>query len=331
MEILVVALLFLLGLGMTIKGGDWFVESAVWLAKVTGIPNVLIGATVVSVATTLPELLVSTIATHQQFYDVAIGNVVGSVICNIGLILGLTAIISPIRLQRGSFSLKGIFMLVSCLLLFYTAGDRIITPQEGTLFLILLIVYIGMNIIELKKRDRTCQKEPMDYGMGSSGHYITRFFIGALLIIAGARLLVTKGVMLAEIIGIPEQVISLTLIALGTSLPELITAISSVLKNQQGISVGNILGANILNLLMVLGISSKLSNPGIVISYQNIMLGATIYNIPQTLYFDLPVAASLMLLLVLGGIGLNKINRALGAVILSVYCAYLFILAKVFL
>ncbi|GAB6088013.1 calcium/sodium antiporter [Alkaliphilus crotonatoxidans] len=332
METLIVSMLFLLGLGMTIKGGDWFVESAIWLAKVTGIPNVIIGATVVSIATTLPELLVSTIATYQRFYDVAIGNVVGSVICNIGLILGLTAVLTPVKIQRSTFSIKGIFMIISCLLLFFTAANRMITPREGTVFLIFFAIYIGLNIIELKHSNRLPNRESVNYNSkGAPGHHILKFLGGALFVIGGARLLVTQGVVLAQIIGIPEQIVSLTLIALGTSLPELITAISAVVKKQQGISVGNIIGASILNLLMVIGISSKLSNPGIVISYQNVMLGATIYNIPQTLYFDLPVAAILIAILVLGGIVFSKINRILGAIILGIYCAYLFILARLFM
>lgn len=334
METLVVVLLFMLGLLIIIKGGDWFVESAVWLAKVTGIPNVLIGATIVSIATTLPELLVSSIATYNHFYDVAIGNVVGSMICNIGLILGLTAIISPVRISRTSFSIKSIFMLFCCILLLFLARNRIISPQEGTLFITLFGVYILMTIVEFRKRDRNVMKEYEQIRYGgrrSTLKFGLKFLIGALFITVGARLLVTNGVAIAKLIGIPEQVVSLTLIALGTSLPELITAISSVIKKQQGISVGNIIGANVLNMVMVLGLSSKIGSQGIVISYQNVMLGATIYNIPQTLYLDLPVSLLLMTILVIGGILLRKINRAIGIMLFGIYCSYLFVLARLFM
>lgn len=329
-----VVIFFVAGLAIIIKGGDWFVESAVWLAKVTGIPNVLIGATIVSIATTLPELLVSAIATYQHFYDVAIGNVVGSMVCNMGLILGVTAIISPVEIQKISFTVKSTFMLITGGILYYLALNRIITPMEGNIFLGLFAVYILINILEFARRNKKRSKQksigvPID--KGNSTQYIGKFILGTVCITVGARLLVSNGVSLAQIIGIPEQVVSLTLIALGTSLPELTTAITSVIKKEQGISVGNIIGANVLNMVMVLGLSSKIASQGIVISYQNVMLGATIYNIPQTLYLDLPVTLILMLIITAGGFIIGKISRPIGFTIFGIYCIYLFILARLFL
>ncbi len=328
-----VILLFIVGLLIIIKGGDWFVESAVWLAKVTGIPNVLIGATIVSIATTLPELLVSSIATYQHYYDVAVGNVVGSIVCNIGLILGLTAIVSPVLIQKLSFSVKSSFMLLTCMVLYYLAFNRMITPGEGNIFLILFAIYIAINVLEFTRRGKYINKDLqiVTYDRSHSFRYISKFIFGTLFITAGARLLVSNGVKIAEIIGIPEQVVSLTLIALGTSLPELTTAITSVIKKQQGISVGNIIGANVLNMVMVLGISSKIGGQGIVLSYQNVMLGATIYNVPQTLYLDLPIALLLMVIITVGGFLTGKISRPLGFAVFGVYCTYLFILARLFM
>ncbi|MBM7615813.1 calcium/sodium antiporter [Alkaliphilus hydrothermalis] len=332
MGILGIVLLFSLGLFIIIKGGDWFVVSAVWLAKVTGIPNVLIGATIVSIATTLPELLVSSIATHQEFYDVAIGNVVGSMVCNIGLILGLTAILSPIQIQRRSFTVKSSFMLLTCGVLYYLAFNRIISSGEGNVFLILFGIYIAMNIMEFSGRGKKNHEfQGMGYDRSNSLHYIGRFVLGAIFITLGARLLVNNGVALAGIIGIPEQVVSLTLIALGTSLPELTTAITAVVKKQQGISVGNIIGANVLNMVMVLGVCSKLASEGIVISYQNIMMGATIFNIPQTLYLDLPITLLMMVIITIGGFLTGKISRGLGFGIFGIYCIYLFTLVRLFM
>lgn len=327
-----IVLLFILGLVIIIKGGDWFVESAVWLAKITGIPNVLIGATIVSIATTLPELLVSSIATYQEFYDVAIGNVVGSMVCNIGLILGLTAILSPIQVQRRSFTVKSSFMLLTCGVLYYLAFNRIISAGEGNVFLILFGIYIVMNIMEFSARGKKNQEsQGVVYHRSNSLHYIGKFVLGSVLITLGARLLVNNGVALAEIIGIPEQVVSLTLIALGTSLPELTTAITAVVKKEQGISVGNIIGANVLNMVMVLGISSKIATKGIVISYQNVMLGATIFNIPQTLYLDLPITLLMMVIITIGGFLTGKISRGLGFGIFGIYCIYLFALVRLFM
>jgi cation:H+ antiporter len=143
--------------------------------------------------------------------------------------------------------------------------------------------------------------------------------------------MVQSGSKIAMFLKVPEQFISLTLIALGTSLPELITAISSILKRQQGLSVGNILGANILDILMVLGLSSKIGDKGIVISYQNIMFGDRIYNIPQTLYLDMPVALLLMLVLVIGGMTSEKLGRIVGILLMFIYITYLTVLSKLFL
>lgn len=334
MATFIIVLLFVVGLVVIIKGGDWFVEAAVWIAKITGIPNIFIGATIVSVATTLPELLVSMIATYQHYYDVAIGNVVGSLVCNIGLILGLTAIISPIKLSRRSFIIKSVFMLLCGFAVLYFAADRLISPMEGTILLIVFVFYIASNIMELKLGARNKEQnggEGVRYNKRHVTGYIAKFVFGTIFIIAGARLLVDNGVKLANIIGIPEQIVSVTLIALGTSLPELITAMSSIAKGQHGISIGNIIGANILNMLMVLGITSKISSSGLVISYQNVMVGATIHNVPQTLYLDLPVALLLMVLLVVGGSITGKVNRYLGFAMLAIYSIYLFSLVKLFL
>ncbi len=333
MNIIIVFFMFIVSLVIIIKGGDWFVESAVWVAKATGIPNVLIGATIVSVATTLPELLVSSIATYNEYYDIAIGNVVGSTICNIGLILGLVAVLAPIKIERKGFFIKGSFMLFSAAVLLFLLKDTIITRKEGSVLLILLAIYIVFNIIELKieSKNQSVTNRSTITKKDEAFKIIIKFVAGAILIVIGAKILVESGSDIARFLKIPEQVISLTLIAIGTSLPELITAISSMLKGEQGISVGNILGANTLNMLMVLGVSSKIGSKGIVTSYQNIMLGAKIYNIPQTLYLDMPMSLLVMLVLVAGGLFSKKIGRALGLSLVVSYIMYLTVLAKLFM
>ncbi len=333
MGISVAFLVFTLSLVMTIKGGDWFVDSATTVAQITGIPNIFIGATIVSIATTLPELLVSSIATYNQYYDIAVGNVVGSVICNTGLILGLAAVLSPIKIERKNFFMKSGFMLLSCIVLFVLLQDTIITGKEGNLLLLLFIIYIFLNITELRFRSRTnfVDHKPEKRGGEKISQIIIKFVVGAVFIVIGARLMVKNGAKIAMFLKVPDQFISLTLIALGTSLPELITAISSILKGQQGLSIGNVLGANILDILMVLGLSSKIGEKGIIISYQNIMFGAGIYNIPQTLYLDMPIALLLMLVLVIGGMISKKIGRVVGISLIFIYITYLTALTKLFL
>ncbi len=333
MGITIVFLIFTVSLVMIIKGGDWFVDSSTAVAQITGIPNILIGATIVSIATTLPELLVSSIATYNQYYDIAVGNVIGSVICNIGLVLGLVAILSPVKVERKNFFIKSGFMLLSCIVLFVLLRDTIITGREGNLLLLLFIIYIFLNITELKLRPRIGFVDYQSEKCSEGGIFkiAVKFIVGAILIVVGAKLMVESGVKIAKFLKVPDQFVSLTLIALGTSLPELITAISSILKGQQELSVGNILGANILDILMVLGLSSKIGEKGIVISYQNIMFGAGIYNIPQTLYLDMPIALFLMLVLVIGGMASKKIGRFLGVLLMAIYITYLTALTKLFL
>lgn len=333
MNTFIVFFMFAVSLVVIIKGGDWFVESAVWVAKATGIPNVLIGATIVSVATTLPELLVSSIATYNEYYDIAIGNVVGSTICNIGFILGLVAVLAPIKIERKGFFIKGSFMLFSAIVLLFLLKDTIITRKEGSILLILFAIYVIFNIIELKieSKNQSITNEATITKKDEAFKIIIKFIGGAILIVIGAKILVESGSEIARFLKIPEQVISLTLIAIGTSLPELITAISSMLKGEQGISIGNILGANILNMLMVLGVSSKIGSKGIVTSYQNIMLGTKIYNIPQTLYLDMPMSLLVMLILIVGGLFSKKIGRVLGVSLVASYIMYLTVLAKLFM
>ncbi|MCK9268792.1 MAG: hypothetical protein M0P14_08770, partial [Alkaliphilus sp.] len=245
----------------------------------------------------------------------------------------LVAILSPIEIKRKDFFIKGVFILLSCIVLFILSWDTIITKKEGSLLLFLFMIYIILNIIELKFKPRV---GPLDYEFKKFNKdeifkIVIKFIMGAILVVIGARLMVKSGVKIAMFLKVPEQFISLTLIALGTSLPELITAIGSLLKRQQGLSIGNILGANILDMLMVLGVSSKIGEKGIIISYQNIMFGAGIYNIPQTLYLDLPVVLLLISVLVIGGMIFKKIGRTLGISLLFIYIIYLTVLSKLFL
>ncbi len=332
MENIMVFVLFFIGLFIIIKSGDLFVDSAVWIARVTGIPNVIIGATLVSLATTLPEFFVSTIATLDGHLDMAMGNAIGSTICNIGLILGLCAIISPIPVRRRFFSIKGILMLCAIAILYMMAFNRQISRIEGFLLLILLIIYIIINIFEVythKGDQYTVRYREKNIKVALLKNSF-KFILGTGGIILGARLLVDNGVLIANIFNIPEQVISLTLIALGTSLPELTTSLVAIIKGHEGISVGNIIGANILNLTMVLGASSIAARDGLIISVRNIdVLGKKLIDFPQTLALDIPFSALLMLILVIGGTANRKISRHDGVLLIVLYLSYLMILALI--
>lgn len=329
MQGIIISVLFVIGLVIIIKGGDLFVDAAIWIAKKTGVPSILIGATIVSLATTLPELFVSTIASLHGYTDMAIGNALGSTICNIGFILGLGALISPIPVRRKFFSIKAFMMIVSLISFYSLAYDKVVTKFEGMLLLLLLGVYIMINILEVKYSNHG-NSDYMEIGNSSLVNSIFKFILGSALIILGARLLVDNGVKIAKLLDVPEQTISLTLIALGTSLPELVTSIVALIKGHRGMAVGNIIGANIINITMVLGISSLVAQSGLAISTRNINFADKILkDVPQALVLDIPMSFFMMIILLLAGTFHREIGRMHGLFLLLVYFSYLGILAAI--
>jgi cation:H+ antiporter len=319
-------ILFLVGLIIIIKGGDLFVDASVWFATITGIPTIIIGATIVSLATTLPELFVSVFASVQGSPDMAIGNAVGSTICNIGLILSTSVLFAPGDINRKLFSEKGILMIISTILLLIFSSDTILSKSEGAILLVVLLIFIQLNLKQFKGSNILVENKKVEGRVKSKAIVIniSKFGLGAIFIIIGAQLLVKNGRTIALFFNVPEQIISLTLIALGTSLPELTTSITAIIKGHEGISVGNIIGANILNSTMILGTASFTTKYGLVISKRDIVVFGRIFkDIPHTLYVDLPVSLLLMLILVGSGIYNRKLQRTTGSVLLLIYLLYL--------
>ncbi|MGI6703682.1 MAG: calcium/sodium antiporter [Clostridia bacterium] len=308
-------IMFLLGLVMLLKGGDWFVDASVWTARVTGLPEVIIGATIVSIATTLPELFVSIIASYEGHPDIAIGNALGSVICNTGLILGVTTLISPSRIINPRiFCLNGLLLAAYGLFFCYLAADGMIGKTDSALLLMLFAVYILTNImvIKYKKTDAGHREEISTRPcLQDTVKNLAKFLVGITLVLLGANMLVEYGSAIALHVGVPERVISLTLIALGTSLPELVTAFSALIKGHKFISMGNIVGANILNLSFVMGASSYF---------------ADIQVKPHMLYLDLPVTVLFIALLFVPCLIKKKTSRPQSALMVSIYAAYVLLL-----
>lgn len=306
--VLETALLLVLSLLMITKGADWFVESAVSISEKSGIPKIIVGATIVSFATTSPEFAVSVTAVYMGHVDLSVGNAVGSAICNIGLVLGLIIAIRAIDVDKHGFVRKGAFMLISGLLLILTTLDEVLSSFDGIL---LLLVFVGFMYYNYKlqravfdgegnKRERT--------PLLDMKKDLLLFVTGALMVVLGSRILVDAGIAVAEWLGVPQMLIGLTLVALGTSLPELITAVSSTLKGHQDISIGNILGANIMDITLILGVSSQ-------ISYLKIQ--------KQSIMYDFPAMLLIMVLLVIFGITRRKLERWEGGLLLGVYLAYI--------
>ncbi len=316
MEMTVAVLLFVIGLIIIIKGGDFFVDAASWMAEVSGIPKLIVGATVVSLATTLPELLVSSMAAAKGQVDMAIGNAVGSVTANIGLIMAVALIFMPTVINRKDYMLKTILMLLSTVLLgIFGMVFGELKLVWGVALLVIFAVNIWDNVMGAKSamkegREQKAEKEPVTRKIIITN--IIKFVIGTVGIVIGADLLVDQGSFIASEIGIPERIISVTVIAIGTSLPELITTITAIAKKQASLSVGNIIGANIIDLTMILPICSLVSGGSLPIS-------------KMAAYIDIPACLIVGIIAMIPALITRKFTKLQGVVLLVVYAVYVYI------
>lgn len=294
--------MLIIGLVLVIKGADYFVDAAVEVARRTGMSEVLIGATLVSLATTLPELAVSSYSSYLNNADLAVGNAVGSVIFNTAVILGLSLIIKPLKIKDKKFSSKALFMLASGILLSLFALDGQVKPKEGIFLIGLLIIYVFYVFKTSPNEDQKVETDDSPVWL-----LTIKFIGGAMAVVFGSRLMVNAAVSIAEALGVSPMVIGLTIVAVGTSLPELVTSLTAIKKGYQNVSVGNIIGANFLNMTAVLGVSS-LINP--------LPIGG------ESLRVDLPVMLLLMALIWLFG-RKGKMERWKGLVFLGIYIIYI--------
>lgn len=301
-------LLFCMSLLIVTKGADWFVDSAVIISEKRGIPKIIIGATIVSFATTSPEFSVSASAALMNHTDMAVGNAVGSVICNIGLILGSVLTMKGATIDKDTFLKKGFFMLLSGIVLLVLSLDGIITSVDGIILLLIIIAFLYYNY-KLQHSIFQESNQTSIVPLSQMRKEIFFFFAGAIFVIGGSQILISTGIDIAHLLGIPEMLISLTLIAFGTSLPEFITALSSTLKGHQDLSIGNIIGANTMDISMILGVCTFISPLPIL---------------PQSIRYDLPVMIILMLLLLILGVTKRRFDRWEGALLFIVYGAYIF-------
>lgn len=310
-------LLFLLGLVIMIISGNKFVDSATFIAKKTGMSALLIGATVVSLATTIPELTVSILSVINGVTDIAVGNAIGSTICNTSFIAGIVLSSLKIKVDRG-FKLRGGFLIGTFVVMILFSLDSRVQVWEGMVLLLIMTGYFAFNVKQSKGQSTTEEhlKEEVDQSFLS---IFIVFIISVLGVILGSQLLITHGVTIAEGLGVPEAVIALTMIAIGTSLPELVTAVSSILKKNGGLSVGNVLGANVLNITLILGICAVISSGGLPLTNTNV-LGKPF---PMTLLIDLPLALVATLLFVVPPMIKGRTYRWQGFVLLALYATYL--------
>ena len=313
---LVPVLLFIVGLLFLIKGGDWFVDGASALARRFHLPELLIGATVVSIGTTLPEVMVSTMSAVSGHGEIAYGNAIGSVICNSALIAAITIAVRPGKVDPKTLRVPVAFFFAAAAIYCVAAyGFGEFTRPMGFIMLAMFVAYMVCNVLAMKNAPAPEEDEDEPEKEMSFAKELGLLILGAALIAVGANLLVDNGTLIAQALGVPESVIALTFVALGTSLPELVTAITSLAKGHGSLSLGNVIGANVFNLVLVSGMS-------ITVSPFSIPQNSTIMGINSSLVMDLPVMFAVMILLTVPALLKGKLSRWQGVLLLCIYAAF---------
>jgi cation:H+ antiporter len=306
------------GLVLIIKGGGWFVAAAVRIAEFLRMPRVVIGSTLVSLATTTPELVVSIMAGSRGESGLAVGNAVGSVLCNIGLVLGVTAAIKHVDVHWRSLRAPLFVGIGLGVLLLLLTLDLRLSRGQGVLLLMLGVGYFVLDFWrsyrdrkpEDLKEAESIEREVLAASrfLGTKAGAALQFLVGASVVVLGSRLLVDGAVGAAGRLGVPSIVVGLTIVAVGTSLPELVTAVTSARQNVSDLSVGNVLGANIANLSLIIGVAAILQE-------------ITVDRRTQLLNFPAMIAMMALLAVFLRTGG--RVSRREGAALLLAYSIYL--------
>lgn len=303
-------MLFVVGLVLICIGGDRLVDAAVVIAKRLGIPQIVVGATIVSLGTTLPEILVSGTAALNGSASIAAGNAFGSIICNTALIAGLVQLIRPAKMREtGSVQWRAAFYFAANL--FVVVVGYLTGALSRVCGLVLLFGFAAYAVLNIRHPGAGEDEEETSVGdVGKTGSMVKQYLTlvaCAVLLYVGANLLVDNGILIAEALHVPERVIAVTFIALGTSLPELMTSVMSLVKGYGSVGLGNVIGANILNVLLVLGIP------------------AAVVGMPleaQTVQLDAPLSLLVMAVLVVPILLGKRTYRVQGFALLAIYAGY---------
>jgi cation:H+ antiporter len=320
----------IVGFILIIFGGDKFVDSAIWMAVKTKIPQMIIGATIVSIGTTLPELFTSFTAAAAGEVAISVGNAFGSILCNTALILAISLIASPTDVNRRQFTPKYIILAVSVLLLLFFSLNGTVAIWQSIIMVAIFLGYMAYNIISAAKQmklvkadlgeecEQSADNELAKYHDKKAWVMITLFVVGAVAIAAGANFLVDSVSGLCAKYGVPTDVIALTVVAFGTSLPELVTALTSLKKNSTEISLGNILGANVLNATIITG-GSGIIGGGLIITDVVTMVVTCILIIAVLVVLGVPILLK------------KRTFRYQGITMMACYLAYLgFLIQQLF-
>ena len=313
---LIPVLLFAVGLLALIKGGDWFVDGATGLARRFHLPDIIVGATVVSIGTTLPEVMVSATGALSGQGSMAYGNAIGSIICNTALIAAISVAVNPGPVNTKTMKMPVLFFFGSaaiyCIAAYLLGGfSRVL----GILLLLVFAVYMALTIRQGLKNPESGEEESEESAPKALWQELALLVIGAAIIAVGADLLVDNGTIIAQKLGVPETVIALTFVALGTSLPELVTTITSLRKGHASLGIGNVIGANIFNLVLVSGVS-------VTLAPFEVPVGKLLFGQNASLVLDIPLMITVMLLLTMPALLKKKLSRWQGILLLAIYAAF---------
>ncbi|MDY3243546.1 MAG: calcium/sodium antiporter [Candidatus Limiplasma sp.] len=315
-----IVLFFAAGLICIIKGGDLFVDAASWIAEASGIPKFIIGATIVSFATTLPEMLVSVFAALEGSADIAVGNAVGSVTANVGLIMCLSLVCMECAMSRKQFGVKACLLLAAVLVLFAFTRDGQLSIGESVFILLIFAGFVVESLIAARREQGTEVAEdterPAVNGKTIAVN-IVKFVVGAAAIVLGAQLLIDNGSAIASLLGVPDAIVAATMIAIGTSLPELVTTLTAIRKKQSSLSVGNIIGANIMDLTLIMPLCSLILGKPLTVENQGMLL-------------DIPACLIICAAALVPALWKGKFQRWIGFLIGGLYVVYLIVMFACF-
>lgn len=310
-------LFFALGLVLLIKGGDWFVDGATGIARRFRLPDIIVGATVVSIGTTLPEVMVSTTGALLGQGAMAYGNAIGSIICNTALIAAISVTCNPGLVNVKTMKMPVFFFFTSAAVYCLAAYWLGTFPRWlGIIMLAIFVVYLIANVRQgLRYPEEATEEAESATASRSLAMELVLLVIGAALIAYGANLLVEHGTIIAQKLGVPETVIALTFVALGTSLPELITTITSLKKGHASLGIGNVIGANVFNLVLVSGMA-------VTIAPFDVPVGKLLLGRNASLVLDIPLMLLVMLLLTVPALTKKRLSRWQGITLLCIYTAF---------
>ena len=306
MEMIIQLALLALGFVLLVKGADWFVDGAASIAEKLGIPQLVIGLTIVALGTSAPEAAVSLTAAFHGNADITIGNVVGSNILNILIILGLAAVICPMKVARLTAFVDIPVTIVITLLLLLLGYDGTVSRLDAGILLLFFIAYLSYLFAMTKKGLIVGESEEEGAKIQSVLKALLFTVVGLALIIVGSSLAVDAASAIATMLGLSERFIGLTIVALGTSLPELFTSVTAAIKKNPDMAIGNIVGSNIFNILFIVGLS------GLVIPVPFV----------SAFRFDTLIAAAAALLLLVLALPTKRLGRVAGIIMLAGYVAY---------